>query len=310
MVLFDLFLLRQFVFFLLLPSFLQAVVWPEHEVNRSLFKTGAQSVVVIDLAREELIFTKDSSLPFYPASTMKVATLLLAYEKLADRLDEEIVITKEMVASIAPSKKRDRNYSDSPHLIEMGSSHMGLKIGELIKIRDLFSGAMIASANDACNALATCASGHPSLFVKELNLYVKKIGCKGTNFVNVHGLHHPKQVTTARDLARIALTCTKTPFLLSLAKEPAFRRPKTNLQEPATYAQTNTLLRRSSSDYYDKAYGLKTGYTQDAGAHILALAKDSKRHLLVIALGCGLNSKEKAREIFDFFFQKNPKRVS
>lgn len=259
---------------------------------------------MIDLSKDEVLFTKDSNKKVHPASTMKIATLLLAERKLRGRLDEEVTITKEMISAVPSSLKKEKKYRINPHLIETNSSHAGLKAGERIKVRDLFAAAMIVSANDACNALAITSSGSAESFVRELNALVKQLGCNKTHFVNAHGLFHPEHVTTARDLATIALAVRKNGFLMELAGKKTFSRPKTNLQSPVTYAATNTLLRSSSPDYYSKAYGLKTGFTTDSGAHLIAMAKDQKRDLLVVALQCGKNSKAKVKSVFDFFFSE------
>lgn len=265
---------------------------------------------MIDLSKNEVLFSKNSNKKIHPASTMKIATLLLAEKKLKDRLDEEVTISKEMLSAISSSVKKEKKYKVSPHLIEFNSSHAGLKPGERLKIRDLFAAAMIVSANDACNALAMTASGSLEAFTKELNAFIKQLGCNNTRFMNAHGLFHPEQVTTARDLATIALATRKSPFLMSLAEKKTFARPKTNMQDPVVYAATNTLLRSSSPDYYSKAYGLKTGFTTDSGSHIIAMAKDQKRDLLVVALQCGKNSKTKVKVVFDFFFsEKRQKKL-
>lgn len=283
---------------------LQAIKWSDAEVASGLLQTSIGSVIVVDLGTEEVLYSKNSQKKVHPASTMKIATLLLAEQKLRDRLEEQVTITKEMIASISPSKKKEKNYDVSPHLIEMGSSHAGLKLGEQMSIRDLFAAAMIVSANDACNALAVTASGTLDKFVSELNTFVKSQGCKNTHFVNAHGLFHPKHVTTPRDLAILAIATRKNPFLLSLAEKKVFSRPKTNIQPPVVYAASNTLLRSNSPDYYSKAYGLKTGFTTASGSHILALAKNHQRDLLVVAMHCGKNSRAKTRSIFDFFFSE------
>ncbi len=63
---------------------------------------------------------------------------------------------------------------------------------------------MLISGNDAANVLAEMASGSVTLFVEELNAYVKTLGCLNTSFCNPHGLHHPDHKTTAYDMCLIA----------------------------------------------------------------------------------------------------------
>jgi D-alanyl-D-alanine carboxypeptidase (penicillin-binding protein 5/6) len=117
----------------------------------------------------------------------------------------------------------------------------------------------------------------------QLNDYVKRLGCTSTTFYNPHGLHHPKQQTTAYDLAVITQDALKNPVFREMVATVRYTRPKTNKQEPSTLVQTNRLL-RTGPFYYPKAIGVKTGYYSLAGNNLVAAAKDGERTLIAVVL--------------------------
>ncbi|TRC37116.1 serine-type D-Ala-D-Ala carboxypeptidase, partial [Mannheimia haemolytica] len=64
-------------------------------------------------------------------------------------------------------------------------------------------GLIIVSGNDASVALAEHVSGSEAAFINEMNKYVQQFGLKNTHFTTVHGLDHPEQYSSARDMAII-----------------------------------------------------------------------------------------------------------
>ncbi len=89
---------------------------------------------------------------------------------------------------------------------------MGIKKGEVLSLRVLAYGTMLASADDASNVIARYVGGSVSKFMDQLNAYIENLGCQNTSFANPHGLYHPNHYTTAYDLALIAQEALKHPL--------------------------------------------------------------------------------------------------
>ena len=80
-------------------------------------------------------------------------------------------------------------------------SHIGLKAGDQLRVRDLLAAMVIRSANDACRALAD----HVGVtFVARMNQRAVQLGLRDTQFVDPCGHDRPGQYSTATDLARLA----------------------------------------------------------------------------------------------------------
>lgn len=245
---------------------------------------NAESAIVMNAATGRVLYEKNSHQLQFPASITKAATALYALKMKGDQLESMITADAEAIASVSEEAIRRSDYTLPSHYVEQGSCHMGIKKGEELKLRDLFYGMLLPSANDAANVIAGFVSGSIPQFVKELNAYVKTIGCKNTHFCNPHGLHHPKHLTTAYDMALIAKEALKIPFFQEVVKTVRFTRPKTNKQEPSTLVQSNKLLRKNGKYYYDKAIGIKTGHTSQALNTFIGAASDEERTLIVVLL--------------------------
>lgn len=281
------------------------------EANQDINPFGcdleAGSVLMIDVLTGRVLLSKNPHKIIHPASTTKIATTLLAYEKLKDRLDEQVEITREMVGAVSPSKKIASGYTLPPHWIETASSHMGLKLGELMSVHDLLRGALIASANDACNALALTSCGSYKEFMLELNAKVKALGCLNTYFVNAHGLYQPEHVSTVYDLAILGRALLQEPALAEIVNMRSFRRPKTNKQEPALMHNT-TLMVSPGKVYYSKACGVKVGYTIHSGISLVAAARNESRFVLVSLSECEGRSRTfgEAKKLLELALEEKP----
>ena len=144
---------------------------------------SAQSAIVINSADNSVIYSKNaySSMPM--ASTTKIMTCVLACE--STRLNDAVVITNEMLAGTE-------------------GSLIYLKPDDKITLYDLAVAAMLASGNDAANAVAFCLSGSIADFVALMNKKARSIGMKNTFFVTPSGLDEKNHHSTAYDMALLA----------------------------------------------------------------------------------------------------------
>lgn len=247
-------------------------------------EVSAETAILINAESGAILFQKHPRKKMYPASVTKIATALYAIKLRGEAFDDVIPAEQECVGSVSEEEKQRSNYSMPSYLLVKDSSHMGIKRGEKLSLKDLMYGMMVASADDASNIIAyTLGNGSIPRFMEGLNSFIKSLGCKDTYFNNPHGLFHPKHVTTAYDLAILAREGLKDPFFKKLVSAKKYTRPKTNKQEPSVLLQTNRLV-RSGEFFYPKAIGIKTGYISKAGNTLVAAAKDNERTLIAVLL--------------------------
>lgn len=243
----------------------------------------AQSAILINPDNGAILFEKNAHELHFPASTTKIATAIYALSQKGSQLDDKVVADQEAIGWVTEEAKKRSNYTLAPYLLVPGSSHIGIKKGEILTFRDLLYGMMLASGDDAANVIAQYVSGSIPKFMEELNAYLKQIGCKNTVLYNPHGLHHPNQQTTAYDLAILTKEALNNPIFCEIISTSRYTRPKTNKQEASTLVQSNKLL-RSGQYFYPKAIGVKTGYLSLARNTFVAAAKDGDRKLIAVLL--------------------------
>ena len=114
-----------------------------------------------------------------------------------------------------------------------------------------------------------------SVFPVEVMREAAQLGMTDTNFVNPHGLHHPEQYTTARDLALLATAIRKN----YPQYDPIFAAEAIRIGDKIT-ATYNLLLGR-----YAGADGMKTGFVCASGFNLAASATRQGRTMVAIVLG-------------------------
>lgn len=253
------------------------------KAEKLALSVSAEAAILMNADTGAILYEKNAHALHYPASTTKIATAICALQKVGDKMDVMIAADQDCIGTVKEEAIRKSNYTLPAYLLIPDGSHIGIKRGELLSLRDLFYGMMVSSGDDAANVIAKYAGGTIPQFVEEMNAYVKELGCNSTSFYNPHGLHHPKQQTTAYDMATLTREALKNPAFREMVATVRYTRPKTNKQEPTTLVQTNRLL-RTGPYYYPKAIGVKTGYYSLAGSNLVAAAKDGDRTLIAVML--------------------------
>jgi D-alanyl-D-alanine carboxypeptidase (penicillin-binding protein 5/6) len=250
----------------------------------------AESAILINADTGAILFEKNPDKQYYPASITKIATALYSLKLKKQSLDEPITVGGDALGSVTEEARKKSNYTLPAWWLLPGSSHIGLKKGEVLSYKDLLYGMMLASGNDASNAIAEwTAKGSIGEFMKNLNEYLNSLGCKKTCFMNPHGLFHPEHKTTARDMALIMQEALKEPEFRKVISTVTYTRPKTNKQNANTMVQTNRLL-RPGPFHYSKTIGGKTGYIQAAQNTFVVAAEEKGRTLIAVLL----KSKERS----------------
>lgn len=217
---------------------------------------AATSAVLIDAHNGEVLYEQDSRVPLPAASLTKIMTLLLAMEALEQGLvdrDDTVIASQKAWAT--------------------GGSQIYLNINQEVSFGELIEGIIIASANDACVAVAEHLYGSEEAFVQRMNQRAAELGLENTQFTNSHGLPAPEPVMSALDVARLAMFYIKTQpeaFAYHSEREYTFNDIK--------HYNRNLLLGR-----YPGADGIKTGFTSQAGWSLASTAvRDELRFISVV----------------------------
>lgn len=151
----------------------------------------------------------------------------------------------------------------------------------------------VASANDACVAMAEYISGSEEEFVKQMNERAKGLGMENTHFVNCNGLDTDGHVTTARDIALMSRELlTKYPQIHDYCMIWMENITHTTKKGTTEFGLTNTnkLVRQ-----YEYATGLKTGSTGLAKFCVSASAKKNDIELVAVIMAAE-DSKARFRD--------------
>lgn len=266
----------------------------------------AESAILINADSGAILFEKNPHKLCYPASTTKIATAAYTLRVAPNKLENMVAAEHDAIATVTEEARKRSKYTVPAYWLVPGGSHIGIKKGEELSLKDLLYGMMVSSGNDAANVIAQYVGGTIPNFMEGLNGYLKKIGCKKTKFYNPHGLYHPKHQTTAYDLALMLQDAIKIPQFKEMIETTSYTRPKTNKQESSILVQTNKLIRKGKH-YYAKAIGGKTGYLSNAGHTLVVAAKQDDRVLIAVLLKC--NNRDdlfsEATKLFESAFNQS-----
>ncbi|WP_122642898.1 D-alanyl-D-alanine carboxypeptidase family protein [Luxibacter massiliensis] len=239
-------------------------------------EVSAPSAILMEASTGEVIYEKDADTPRPPASVTKVMTMLLIFDALAEGKikAEDEVTTSEYAAS-------------------MGGSQVFLEPGETQSVDTMLKCISVASANDACVAMAEYISGSEEEFVRQMNERAKGLGMENTNFVNCNGLDVDGHVTTARDIALMSRELiTKYPQIHDYCMIWMENITHTTKKGTTEFGLTNTnkLVRQ-----YEYATGLKTGSTGLAKFCVSATAKKNDIEMISVIMAAE-DSKARFRD--------------
>ncbi|KAB2940368.1 MAG: D-alanyl-D-alanine carboxypeptidase [Hyphomicrobium sp.] len=243
-------------------------------------EAAAGPALVIELSNNKVLYAEDADSPWYPASLTKIMTAYLVFEALkAGKLDLNTRIPCSAAANAQPPSK------------------IGVAVGNELTVNVALNALIIKSANDAAVMLAEAVAGSEAAFVAQMNATAKRLGMERTVFVNPNGLPAPNQVTTARDLAKLARAVLKDfPEYEYLWAKPEMRLGKSRM------VTHNGLLRS-----FEGADGMKTGFTCDSGFNVVATASRDGRRIIAVVLGDHSSGERNVRaaSLLEYGFQQH-----
>jgi D-alanyl-D-alanine carboxypeptidase (penicillin-binding protein 5/6) len=233
----------------------------------------ARFVLLVDSQYDEVLYSKASRERAFPASLTKIMTSLLVLEYIEEdgSLDEMVTVTASSQANFNPV-----------------GSNAGLLIGERMSLRDMLYCIIVASANDACDAVAEHISGSVEAFIERMNERAGELGLEDTHFINTHGLHDPNHFTTAWDIYAMVRAAMEYPLYLEICHTESRIIEATNLRDEFRITTTNHMisrLRHGHRYYYAPAVGIKTGLTSAAGYCLVTTAEQGSLQLVSIVMG-------------------------
>ena len=215
-----------------------------------------------DLDNEQLMYSKNINATIAPASLTKLMTSLILIENY--NLSDYIEISLP-----------------SDYIYEGKVAY--LKSGQKMTIESLLEFILIYSANDACFAVAQLFNENTDDFLALMNKRAKQLGMNNTNFKNPDGLDQDGHYTTLSDLLILSKEVIDNYELLSIIMRKSFI---SNIEgEDKVYLNTNKLIERNF-------YGLKTGWTNEAGLTFIGLNQSNDRNILTIVNRSFVNEKK------------------
>jgi len=213
-------------------------------------KLSAQSALIMHEGGE-IVYARNADEPMLIASTTKIMTAIVAIENC--ELEDDVEIKNEYC------------------LVE-GSS-MYLKAGESYTVRELLTGLMLVSGNDAAKALAAHCSGTEKKFVSLMNKKARELGLENTHFSNPHGLNAEEHYSSAHDLAKLMAYCMENETFASISCMSYCN------VKGQTLLNHNKLL-----SLYEGCIGGKTGYTEKAGRCLVSCAERNGTRYICVSL--------------------------
>lgn len=230
------------------------------------FDVHARSAVLLNAYSGVFLYEKNTDERLIPASLVKILTLYLAFDALKAgqaKLEDQVTISK--------------------NAWKMGGSQMFIEVGQQVKFDDLLKGITVVSGNDACVAVAEAVSGSVPVFVQNMNDKAKTLGLTNSQFLDPHGLPAEGQYTSARDIAILSYHYIKDhPEALKYHSLKEF-----------TYGNITQQNRNGLLFQDNTADGLKTGWTKEAGFHLVATAQRDNDRFIAVVMGA---KKVKERE--------------
>lgn len=236
--------------------------------------------ILVDANSGAVIEQDNATRKWYPASLTKMMTAYVTLKAIREgraTLNSAVVQSKNSLAE-PPSK-------------------MGFKVGTRFTVDTALKIILIKSANDVAVALGEAIAGSEAGFLAMMNAEARRLGMTNTHFTNPHGLPDNRMVTTARDMAILAMALRRDfPEAREIYKHPGIRFGKKTLRS----ANREFLLRVPGAN------GMKTGYICNSGYNVAASVTRGGRTLIAIILGAGsgLERTAFARQLFDEGFRK------
>ena len=221
-------------------------------------KLNLDSYILLEANTNTVIAEFNSENQISPASMTKVMSGYVIADQIASgaiSLDDKVLVSEKAWKT--------------------GGSKMFIEAGKRVSVRDLLSGIVIQSGNDATVAMAEYVAGSEEGFVDFMNAYASKLGLSNTLFQNAVGWTDPNHFSSVNDLAQLTKALiAHFPDHYATYKEKEF-----------TFSGIRQLNRNKLLWRDDSVDGVKTGHTESAGYCLISSAKRNDMRLIAVVAG-------------------------
>ena len=221
-------------------------------------KLNLDSYILLESNTNTVIAEFNSENQISPASMTKVMSGYVIADQIASgaiSLDDKVLVSEKAWKT--------------------GGSKMFIEAGKRVSVRDLMSGIVIQSGNDATVAMAEYVAGSEEGFVDFMNAYASELGLSNTLFQNAVGWTDPNHFSSVNDLAQLTKALIANfPDHYATYKEKEF-----------TFSGIRQLNRNKLLWRDDSVDGVKTGHTESAGYCLISSAKRNDMRLIAVVAG-------------------------
>lgn len=221
---------------------------------------GAQEInasLLADYQTGDILQVENLKQRIEVASITKIMTYLVAMDQVTKdyvKLDDRVVISEKAA--------------------QRGGSSYKLKVGQIHSLDKLLESSMVASANDACIAIAEHVSGSEREFIELMNDKAIELKLDKSYFVSVNG--YPEDGThntmSIEDILKLTkYTIDKYPQIIDITSQKTMVDAERGLE----FTNTNPLLGQ-----VEGITGFKTGYADQAG-YCLVSTKDTRENTFI-----------------------------
>ena len=248
--------MKKLIYFLLLAPF--CIDLTAQSLVPKAPKLNLSSYILIEANTNTVIAEFNSDNQIAPASMTKVMSGYVIADQIANgsiSLDDKVLISEKAWKT--------------------GGSKMFVEAGKRVSVKDLLSGIIIQSGNDATIAMAEYVAGSEEGFVDFMNAYASEMGFTNSLFQNSTGFSDPNHFTSAKDLAKLTKALINNfPDHYATYKEKEF-----------TFSGIRQLNRNKLLWRDDSVDGVKTGHTDSAGFCLISSAQRNDMRLIAVVAG-------------------------
>ena len=243
----------------------------------------AGGVYLIETNTQSLLYQKNADSRFYPASTTKIVSAMVAQEQWSLK---DIIRVKPVM--------------------NIGQV-LGIKTGEQYYVEDLLYGLLVQSGNDVAMNLAENFPGGYSAFISQMNAMASGLSLTETHFVNPTGIDDWQHYTSPHDMTIISQKAISDPVLARIVATKNYDLKDINGEHEKKMENVNQLLGK-----IEGIKGIKTGWTELAGECLVSLVERGEMQII----GVVLQSQDRFNDTqnliawsFDNFFIEKPSQI-
>lgn len=239
-----------------------------HKISYAIeYSTSAKQAILIDATTGQILFENNADELMHPSSMTKIMTTYLAFDALKN-------------GKISMSTR----FTTSEKAWRMQGSRMFLNYGDTPTVDELLKGIVVQSGNDACVVIAEGLAGTEEAFVQKMNAMAKKLNMNSTNFTNASGWPDPNNLSTAKDLSKLAIA-----LIRNFPEYYHYHQMQKFSYGNIMQNNRNTLLGKFGVN------GIKTGHTEAGGYGVVLSAENQNKKLIAVINGLQ-SDKDRAQE--------------